>query len=66
MDPIELFNTKTIKKPCSGAAVSVLARAAKGADYLILWLDNDREGENICFEVVDVCNPHGKAKYECN
>lgn len=62
MDPIELFNAKTIRKPSNAAAVGLLGKISKNLDYLILWLDNDREGENICFEVNDICNPNGKAK----
>jgi len=54
VDPAELFHAPIVKKPCKGSVIKHLQDVIKGADFLVLWLDCDREGENICFEVIDV------------
>jgi DNA topoisomerase IA len=33
----------------------VLQRYARTSDLLIIATDNDREGENIGFEIIEVC-----------
>ncbi len=59
VDPAELFQcavetkeaTPKLKMP------AFLASESKGADHLVLWLDCDKEGENICFEVMNIVLP---------
>ena len=53
VDPAELFHAPIVKKTQKGSVVKHLQTEARGCDFVVLWLDCDREGENIAFEVLD-------------
>eukprot|EP01083_Nonionella_stella_P198540 728845_1 len=56
-DPRELFDAPTRPKPSGGGKMkNHLEKNGRDCDYLYLWLDCDREGENIAYEVIDVCH----------
>ncbi|KAK2954746.1 putative DNA topoisomerase 3-beta-1 [Blattamonas nauphoetae] len=53
--PVELFGAPVVKVEEKGKSLSdVLASEARSTDYVVLCLDCDREGENICFEVLSI------------
>ena len=53
VQPIELFDAPTVHLEDPRPRMTEHLRAeAAGCDALVLWLDCDREGENICFEVI--------------
>nr|CAG4647659.1 EOG090X00WU [Moina brachiata] len=58
VDPVQLFTCPTEKKETNPKLRlgSLLAQEARGASYVVLWLDCDKEGENICFEVINEIN----------
>jgi hypothetical protein len=55
IDPVLLFNAPIVRKPCQVSVVKHLQNEASGVDFLVLWMDCDREGENINFETLDCC-----------
>jgi len=56
-DPRTLFDAETLSIPTSPALVRLLQQLGTGIDHLVLWLDCDPEGENICFEVIRTVKP---------
>ncbi|PON32607.1 DNA topoisomerase, type IA [Parasponia andersonii] len=62
-DPAQLFHAPVRKfVPEDKLGIKrTLEEEARRCQWLVLWLDCDREGENIAFEVLQVCtavNPH--------
>lgn len=55
VDPVELFSCQIEKKEATPKFKMpyFLSQEAKGCENLVLWLDCDKEGENICFEVMN-------------
>jgi DNA topoisomerase-3 len=63
VDPGELFQAPATKKEANPNLHidKFLQQEGRNADYLVLWLDCDKEGENICFEVINAVQPGIKA-----
>lgn len=60
IDPRALFESKPVVEETRPKTriVAHLRQEAKTAHALVLWLDCDREGENICYEVISAAEPH--------
>lgn len=61
-DPLDLFQAQIVKSESNPKAHirGHLSKEALGCEDLVLWLDCDREGENICFEVIECTGFHTK------
>jgi DNA topoisomerase IA len=58
-DPFDLFDAETVLVEANpkNRIVDHVKHEAKNASFVVLWLDNDREGENICFEILSAITP---------
>ncbi|CAD6202248.1 unnamed protein product [Miscanthus lutarioriparius] len=56
-DPAELFHAPVRKSVLQDKQPikQTLEEEARRCQWLVLWLDCDREGENIAYEVIEVC-----------
>ena len=57
IEPVDLFDAPIVKFEANKKTriVGLLNKLAVGKDIIILWLDCDKEGENICFETIYCC-----------
>lgn len=54
--PLELFDAQVEKSAKSFIDIKrTLEREIRSCSKLIIWTDCDREGENIGYEIIDVC-----------
>ena len=71
IDPVVLFDAPLIQKCETETADQIrrtLEKEIKRCQHLVIWTDNDREGEAIGFEIIDICRkvePNVKGKLCC-
>lgn len=60
--PEQCFEIPTQKEveehSAKNRVVEMLRELASESQHLVLWLDCDREGENICYEIIGACREH--------
>ena len=64
VDPGTLFDAPVERVAEKKGIVHLLQNEGKGCEYLVLWLDCDKEGENICFEVISCVMPEALKRKE--